>query len=227
MNPFLNFLLFSIIVLSCKNKQQNGLVTIGEYFFRFPDDFTLVEEKGLDSYVGRIKGGNLQLGFDYGFYSDPLVETPQEFLEIGFWKADAYTWFIKPKGSFTLERTQDVLLLGTKPIQTKADSIQFNGADLIAICKLDKSVFNYGITFPDKTKEYEFLTDTINGHYRKIVVAKDPIKGITGIYLKDLRGFNKSVNASSALSMATSKLTKQQQDSVISVFRNVKVTNEK
>ena len=218
------FLLFSIIINACKGNRQKGRIVIAEYAFNFPNDFELIEGKGMDSYAGKIKGRKFWLGFDYGFYSDPLVETPEEYLEKGFWKMDAYDWFVKPQGRYTPEMVKEIQLLETRPIQTKADSARFKGADLIAKCRLDKSIFDYGITYPDKTKAYNILVDTIKGHYRKIVVAKDPDKGITGIFIKDLNGFNRSINAFSALSMATKGLTKQAQDSIINIFRNVIVT---
>jgi hypothetical protein len=221
------FLLFSVLIYACKGNKQKGRITIAEYTFNFPNDFELVEERGIDSYVGKIKNRSLWLGFDYGYYSNPLIETPQEYLDKGFWKMDAYSRFVKPQGSYTPEMVREIQLLGTKPIQTKADSSRFKGADLIAKCRLDTSTFDYGITFPDKIKTHNFLVDTIKGHYRKIVVAKDPGNGITGIFIKDLNGFNQSINAFSALSMATNGLTKQMQDSIINVFRNVVVTQVK
>lgn len=221
------FLLFSVLIYACQGNKQKGRIVIAEYTFNFPRDFELVEGKGIDSYVGKIKSGNVWLGFDYGYYSDPLVETPQEYLEKGYWKMDAYSWFVKPQGSYTPEMVRKIQLLGTKPLQTKADSSRFKGADLIAECRLDTSRFDFGITFSDKTKAHNFLVDTINGHYRKIVVAKDPNTGITGIFIKDLKGFNQSINAFTALSMATNGLTKKLQDSIIDVFRNVIVTKVK
>ena len=217
------FLLFSVFVLSCKNNEQRGEITIGEYAFSFPNDFVLVEENGIDSYVGNIKGKSHWLGFDYGYYSDPLIETTKEYLEKGFWKKDAYSWFIEPKGNYISEMVREIQLLDTKPVETKEDSSKFKGADIIAVCKLDTTTFEYGITFPDEIKAHDIIVDTIKDHYRKVVVAKDPQKGITGIYLKNLNGFAESINAFSALSMATNGLTKHQQDSFVNVFRNVKV----
>jgi hypothetical protein len=219
------FLLFTFIA-SCNAKNQRGKITIGEYTFNFPNDFELLEGKGIDSYAGKIKGDSLWLGFDYGYYSNLIVETPQEYLETGFWKMDAYICFVKAENSFMPERTRQIDLLYSKPIKTKADSTRFEGADLIAVCKLDSMSFEYGLKLPDEIKEHDFIVDTVNGHYRKIVIAKNPQNGNTGMFIKNLNGFNESMNAYSALSIGTSRLTKNQQDSIVKVFLNVKVKNK-
>lgn len=64
-----------------------------------------------------------------------------------------------------------------------------------------------------------FIVDTVENQYRKIVYGNNPENEITGIYLKDLRSFNKSINSYLALSMETDKLTKQQQEVVLKIFR--------
>jgi hypothetical protein len=215
-------LLFTLTA-SCNTKNQRGKITIGEYSFSFPNDFELLEGKGIDSYVGKIKGDSLWLGFDYGYYSNPIIEAPQEYLENGSWKLDAYIWFAKPDSSFTRDRTRQIDLLYSKPIKTKADSNRFNGADLIAVCKLDSISFEYGLKFPDEIKVHDFVVDTIKDHYRKIVIARDPMNGRTGMFLRSLNGFNESVNSCLALSIGTSGLTKHQQDSIVKIFLNVKI----
>ena len=216
-------IILALLALSCNNRNQNGTIAIGEYTFQFPKDFQLEEGKGIDSYVGKIKGDKLWLGFDYGYYSNLIVETPQEYLLKGHWKIDAFSSFVKPKGTYNAGTTREIELISTKQIATHTDSIKFRGADLIALCTLVSDTFEYGIKLPTEIKEHTFLVDTFSGCYRKIVIANKPEKGMTGIYIKDLNGFNKSINSFLALSMATSQITKQQQDSIVKIFLNVRV----
>jgi hypothetical protein len=50
-------------------------------------------------------------------------------------------------------------------------------------------------------------------------MGKRPAKKTTGIYLRDLNGFNKSINSYLALSIATSKLTSKQQETALKIFK--------
>lgn len=88
--------------------------------------------------------------------------------------------------------------------------------------------FDYGYYSNDfelLSEEYQnefkmfFIVDTVENQYRKIVYGNNPEKEITGIYLRDLESFNKSINSYLALSMETDKITKQQQEIVLKIFR--------
>src|SRR5688572_20663442 len=225
MRKFIYFVLFSFL-LGCSDKTKPKTITIGDYSFDFPADFKLIKEKGIDSYVGKIKGDSMWLGFDYGYYSDPLVESSQEYLEKKFWISDGGIQFMKEGITYDNNNYPKVELLSLRPT-TLSDTIKFNGADFIATCKHDSLIFDYPVKLPDKTKEHFIHVDTIQNHMRKIIIAKDPKNGLTGIYLKDLKGFNESINSYLALSMATSDLTKQQQDSVLKIFSSVRFIDKK
>jgi hypothetical protein len=77
--------------------------------------------------------------------------------------------------------------------------------------------FNFPVYIPDDIKQQNFKIDTVDGQYRKIVYSKDPKKGTTGIYIKDIRVVEQSL-ADLALSMATSNLTQQQQETALKIF---------
>jgi len=217
--PKLIFLL-AFVLISCNN---NAGIIIGEYLFPFPKDYYLKREQGTDSDIGKIESKKLTLYFDYGYYTNHLVESPGEYVDKGEWKWEAFRNIIKREGAIDEKMVKKIVLLGIRKIKPQRDSIEFPDADIIASCQFDSIKFDYGISFPSEAKMYDFLIDTIQGHYRKIIVAKDPAKGKTGIYLKDIYSFNSSINSYLALGMATSGLSKQQQDSLISVFRRVTI----
>ena len=166
------------------------------------------------------------LGFDFGYYSDPLVESQQECLDKQFWLNDAAVRFMKEGITYDKNNSPKIELISLRPA-TLQDTTKFKGADFIATCKHDSLIFYYPVTLPDKTKEHFIKVDTIQNHLRKIIIAKDPKKGITGIYLKDLKSFNESINNYAALSMATSNLTKQQQDTVLKIFSTIRFVVKK
>lgn len=213
-------ILVSLFICTSCTPRQNT-ITIETYSFDFPPDFKLIEEDGTDSYVGKVKGDGIQLGFDYGYYSDPLVQTPKEYLDQQYWLIDAANRFMKPGIIYDDNNFPKIELISVRPATLK-DTGHFKGADFIATCKHDSLIFDYPITLPDKIKQHVVSVDTIQHHLRRIVIAKNPANGLTGIYLRDLKSFNESINGYLALSMAGSHLTKRQQDSLLRIFSSVR-----
>ncbi|WP_299051790.1 T9SS type A sorting domain-containing protein [uncultured Polaribacter sp.] len=65
-------LLFNVIVNS--QEIQWKTFEIGKYKIEFPNDFSLIEEQGIDSYIGRIENKELIVEFDYGAFTNNLEE---------------------------------------------------------------------------------------------------------------------------------------------------------
>jgi hypothetical protein len=217
-------LLFFVLLFatSCRNSHE-GLVTIGIYSFDFPKNFSLIEEKGIDSYVGKVTNKNISLDFDYGYYSNKLILTPEEYLDRNIWLEQ----FIDNSNQETPDdkrvNKSDFTILNIRKANFN-DKLNSTSSEYVATLKRKQGTqFEYSIQIPETINAYSILKDTIQNCLRKIVLAKDPQKGITGIYLQNLNGFNKSINSSLALSMSTSSLTKQQQDSVLKIFYAVKI----
>ena len=221
---FLLFLVLSFI--GCSDNSTQKKISIGEYNFMFPNDFKKVEEQGIDSYVGKVKGDSIVFGFDYGYYSDRLVDTEQEYIDKKYWLQNAEYQFMKPGITYDNNNLPKIELINVRQA-TNGDTSKFKNADFIAKCKHDSIVFEYPITLPDKTKQHIVKVDTIQNHLRRIIIAKDPLKGLTGIFLMNLNDFNKSMNSFTALSMATSNLTKRQQNSVLKIFSTLKFVTDK
>ncbi len=49
---------------------QKNVIDAGPYQVTTPSNFKLVQEKGIDSYVGKITNGKIEFRFDYGWYSN-------------------------------------------------------------------------------------------------------------------------------------------------------------
>ena len=212
-----------IILFSCgqTEKKLDGqwkTIEVGDYLFDFPADFELVSEKGIDSYVGKIKGDSMWFGFDFGYYSSDFEQTSQEYLENGFWRMQLPYRFMKEGITYDQTNTPKVDVINIRPA-TIQDSNIGSGCDYVAKCKHEKTEFDFAVYIPNEIKQTNYLIDTVDNQYRKVVWAKDPKKGTTGIYIRDLNGFNESINSYLALSMATGKLTSKQQETALKIFK--------
>lgn len=50
----------------------------GRFSFAIPPDMAEQAAQGIDSYVGQYRNDGIQLSFDYGGYSDPLLRYSEE-----------------------------------------------------------------------------------------------------------------------------------------------------
>jgi hypothetical protein len=214
------------LLICCSDKTKDNAISIGDYSFNFPNNFKLVKEQGIDSYVGHIKGDNVSLDFDYGNYSNRLVQSTQEYLDEEIWLLDAATQFMKVGVTYDINNFPKVEVISSRRA-TLADKRKFARADVIAICKHDSLIFDFPIKLPEEIKEHIVKIDTIQDHFRKIVIAKDPKKGLTGIYLKRINSPHDSTANYSALSIATGNLTKMQQDLIVKIFSTARFIDPK
>ncbi len=222
MKGLLTFLLI-LMLFGCKQteRKSNGqlnTIEVGDYLFDLPADFELVTEKGIDSYVGKIKGDSMCFDFDFGYYSNDFEQTPQEYLESGFWRNYLSYRFMKEGITYDQTNTPKVEVRSIRPA-TIQDSTIGKGCDYVAKCKYDKTEFDFAVYIPSKIKQTNYSIDTIDNQYRKIVWAKDPKKSTTGIYLRDLNGFNESINSYLALSITTGNLTNKLQETALKIFK--------
>lgn len=208
-----------VLLIGCGDQANWETIEIGKYEFDFPPGFELVEERGIDSYVGRVVSDSMSFGFDYGYYSSDFAQTPDEYLEEGDWRYTLWYRFAKSGITYDATNTPGVEIIDIRPA-TNQDSAIGKGCDYVARCKYDTTEYDYPVYIPNGIKQLNFEIDTFGIQYRKIVIAQDPEHGITGIYLRDLNGYNQSMNSYLALSMATGNLTKQQQEIALKIFRS-------
>lgn len=75
--------MFLFFMSGCENSDEyvsTGIdsIEIGYYKFEFNSEFTLIEEQGIDSYVGRVEAPGIQIHFDFGWYTSSLENLPTE-----------------------------------------------------------------------------------------------------------------------------------------------------
>lgn len=215
----LRILLVLLPLISCNTVKQQETeswqtLTVGGYLFEFPVDFKLIEETGIDSYVGRVEGDSISFFFDYGEYSNELAPTPEQYLEDSAWVRDASYQFMESGKTYNVENLPEVEVLSMRNA-TLQDSLKWKGSDYVATGRYDKYIFDFPIYLPKETKEHDISIDTIDNHYRKIVKAKNPKKGLTGIHIKP-------INSDTALTMVVDSLTESQQDIVAKILSTVR-----
>jgi|GEM_PF-703621 len=214
----LTYLLLLVSCFSDTAKETRRIDVVG-YQFDFPRDFQLEKGEHIDAAVGQIKGDSFSIAYGASHAIYPLIKSPEEFINEGRWKIDAFSRFTKPGISYNIEEARKIKLLQIRQAAS-SDKEKYPNADFIASCSLDTTKFDFGIVLPKEIREHEFKVDTINHHYRKIVKAKDPAKGETGLYLKDLNQCRNEWNCF-ALSMNAHDLTKQQQEKVLQIYSTV------
>ena len=66
-------LILLILTFSCKRKNDNWqTLDFGSFNLKTPSDWSEIERKGIDSYVGGLTNGKDTLSFDYGWYSPDI-----------------------------------------------------------------------------------------------------------------------------------------------------------
>ncbi len=230
MKPF--FTTFLFLLACCTAKEPNSAhanwktIEIGNYIFEFPPSFKLVPEQGIDSYVGKVLGDSMGFGFDFGYYTGPLPQTQQEYLADGDWKFSLSEKFMKAGVTYGISNMPKVAVLNIRPATVK-DSAVGGGCDYVARCRHDTTEFYYPVYMPAEIKKLTFKIDTVDNQYRKIVYTKNPSRNGAAIYVRDLGGFNKSMNSSLALSLGAGNLTPHQTEIALEIFATVKYKKEK
>ena len=81
---------------SCSSKdvdtprQTEISITVADYIFEVPAGFRLVEAQGIDSYVGSVEGNGYSISFDYGWYTSPFENLPEDSFEVSVNTQDGY-----------------------------------------------------------------------------------------------------------------------------------------
>ncbi|WDF76045.1 hypothetical protein PQ469_19325 [Mucilaginibacter sp. KACC 22773] len=191
-------------------------IDLDEFVIDVPDYFTLKFEKGIDSQPGSLKGKDFDLLFDYGRFCDTLVMSEQEYIRQGWWKDEGITRFVNKR------LHPDINWIKTQVTQTKpcnkSDSTFARGCDLIASCVYKSYKFKLPIFIPQEVKNHTVILDTIQRHYRRLVIPKKGLKGITGIYMRKQEAHMFSGISANAIVMATRNLTDAQQALAKEIF---------
>jgi hypothetical protein len=202
-------------------------VAIGPYIFDFPASYYVKPARGVDSQVGVITNDTLQVHFDYGYYTNALPLPFDEFYEKGFWKSNLTIPFMEPGITYDSRNMPEVEILNVLTFEKNDSNREISENQMLVYCTHEAEFAEQMVYIPDETMNHDFLIDSIDNHYRKIVIAKDPTEGTTGIYLKDLDGYSEGINSFLALGLSISGITKQDQEKLVAVFKTGRLASAK
>ncbi len=199
-------LLFILLLAgSCDDSNRGNLKTIntGKFRIQVPVEWKYHEEQGIDSFVGNIKGRNVDLSFDWSEmgYANHLIPTENEFIHERDWEwmpidlpygknGVTYT-----SGSIEGERKRimkekgitDSSLVKVEPFQIPNKKIELINNEYIATLTYKDTVVRVKIEIPELVRNHVIQVDTISHYRRKLIRPKKGMTGMTGAYLEDLK----------------------------------------
>ncbi len=203
-------LLFSACKSDSPTNNSEGNIEVGNYTFRFPQGYELIKEQGIDSYIGKISNGKIDFQFDYGYYSNSLDKSVDEYLSEDVWKWNALgSNNLLPEGDVT-GIADDTELISFSTF----DSIEYK---LLFVYKSD--TIEYGLKVPEEIRKVKIEIDTIDNVRYKFVRSDDYV----GLYAKNLKSFNKSINSYKVLSIIATKLSPEETEKCYEILLSCKL----
>lgn len=189
---------------------SDNQIEIGVFTFLFPKGFKLIKEQGTDSYAAKISNGKIIFRFDYGYYSNSLDRSIKEYLSQDVWKWNGLGQNdLLPSGTDLLKVAKGVTLIDS---QTN-DSLNYHN---LYLYKGD--TIEYELAIPEEIRNTRIEMDTIDDIAYKFVRKSDYV----GLYAKDLKSFNKSINSYMALSIDASDLSREETEIAYEILRSCK-----
>lgn len=219
----ISFVFILIGLYSCtsdsEEKESRNEIKIGEYSFTFPKGFELRNESGVDSHVGKVGNGQIEFSFDYGYYSNSLAKSFDEYINEWTWKSNALSRLNYSSGSSIDEYSEhkNVSLLS----YSKIDSSRFQ-----LLFRYKNDTIEYKLNIPNDVLRTEVDIDTLNGIIYKLVNYAGEDDKYVGLYAKNLNRFNKTINSYPALSIRASNLAQSDIEIALNILRSRKHVGE-
>lgn len=205
-----------LAICSCSDQQPTekdvNIIEVGDYSFEFPNDFEKFAKEGIDSRVGYISNGQVQFQYDFGYYSNSLTKSIEEYFAEDFWKWNAL---------------YSIGVVGRRDPQSFAARTEF-----IGYSELDSSHYQlkfvyegdtvlYTADVPLQISQSHIEHDTINNVAFKYVDGPE----YKGLYAVDLDSYNQSLNSYLSLSIYVDSVSDQKTKEVMKILRSCKHKN--
>ncbi len=215
MTRIVAYIVIFLTLTSCRDESTSNHIQaeieIGVFTFQFPQDFKLIKEQGIDSYVGKLSNGKIDFQFDYGYYSNSFDKSITEYIGQDVWKLNALGQYgLLPSGTELSGIAKETVLISC---QTK-DSIRY-----INLYEYKGDTLFYELTIPKEILDTKIEMDTIDNVAYKYVRKSNYV----GLYAKNLSGFNKSINSYLALSIDASDLSTEETEIAYEILRSCKL----
>ncbi len=216
------WIILVLLAISACNNQKTGWKTIelGRYLLDVPKSFAFKYQNGIDSEGGEITNDTITFNTNFGYYTDTLFQTPQEYLNHRRSIFDAEDQFMKPNIIYDNNNRPRIEVISIRPsISQDSDRKHFfAGSDYIAICKHDNKIFYWPIRLPADIKHHTIQIDTFNCLYRRIALPNKGFIGETAVYMRA----NKNVDRQYAIVISTNSLTSKQQILALKIFKTLR-----
>ncbi len=106
--------LIALSFISCNKLEYSNLkpIDIRDYQLEVPSQFQLIEQQGIDSYVGKLSGEGIEIKYDFGVYTSPAKDLDQDKFDVHFETFGAVERQIvvakDPKEDFTTMHIRDL-----------------------------------------------------------------------------------------------------------------------
>ncbi len=223
-NRFWLLLLLSLFTSCTRPNGDWKTIELGRYLLDVPQDFNFKLQNGIDSQGGEITNDTIKLYTDFGYYTDTLFQTPQEYLNKRWFIFDAQTQFEKPGITYDSNTYPKIDVIAIRP-STLQDSDKvgfFGGSDYIATCKHENRLFNWPVKLPQDIKRHIVKIDTFNHLYRRLAVPVNGTMGETAVYMRDKRSYNNSIGNYYGVVIGTDSLSVKQQTLVLKIFNTLR-----
>ena len=199
-------------------------IELGGYLLDVPQSFKYKFHSGIDSEGGEITNDSITLLTNYGFFTDTLYQTPEEYLNKRYFLSDAASRFMKDGIAYDNRNTPKVELISIRKA-TKQDSDKvgfFGGSDYLALCRHDGKQFSWPIKLPSGVKNHEVKIYTSNNVYIRTARLRDGSPGEIAIYMRDKKTFVESRNSYGSIVIGSWHLTAKQQALVTKIFSTLR-----
>jgi len=206
--------ILAFLLVSCTSQKNTTSATheieIGEYVFQFPKDFQLIKERGVDSHVGKVSNGKIEFNFDYGYYSNKLDKSIED-----YFSSESCKW--NALGANGLLSNGDVTGFINKVNLCNYQTIDSVHYTFYYLCGQD--TIAHDVVLPEKYRSTIIEKDTVENAVYKWVNASDYI----GLYAYDMGAFNKSIRSYLALLITSKNVSPKERQLGMKILRTCKL----
>ena len=222
-------------MIACNERDSNEMriLDTGLFEIQTPSNWTYNEKQGIDSQIGKIKGGSLKLDFDWSEmgYANNLIQTKDEFLlskknsmipgPIPYGE-EGVTYVLRESIENTRKElikkygTNDSTKIKVEELQIPINEVILEKDGYYLASKYQDTTTRIKIEIPEEILNHKITYDTLDNYVRKTVESKNADKGTTGIYIMDIESdFN--------FNLVGYNLSKQNQKTVLEAIKTIKL----
>jgi len=226
------------LIIGCQkpSPDEKKIIDTGRFEIEVPSNWNYKKERGIDSFVGRIKSNGVDLYFDWSEmgYANQLIPNEEEFIyerkwewmpmeipygEIGVTYTSANNIEAERDRIMKEEGITDTSLVKVEEIQIPEEKIVIEGGEYRAILTYKDTTIQVMIEIPEEVRNHKFEIDTIGTYKRKIIRPKNGDIGMTAVYFEDLESdFN--------FNLVGENLSLENQEKAIKAFKSIKIKRE-